>query len=180
MAQLRKVALWLSPPYPDAPDAARYHADDVWLGQPGRDMGMLKGIEFSNVLIWLTTLWQGEGMSLDILGDGKDGNVPVLARSAELTAAGGQRLLPVDGPVAWGRPVPGQHRRPSPLLVKTADVPEPNGIYRLTTQAQGDAQSLGILNDSKENNISVLSKTTCDDSAHLWKVTSEWPVKEAL
>ncbi|MCK8498642.1 hypothetical protein [Myxococcus fulvus] len=68
----------------------------------------------------------------------------------------------------------------APLLVRTADVPEPNGIYRLTTQAQGDAQSLGILNDSKENNISVLSRTTCDDSAQLWEVTSEWPVKEAL
>ncbi|MFY1827589.1 RICIN domain-containing protein [Myxococcus fulvus] len=327
VAQLRKVVLWLSPPYPDAPDAARYHAGRVWLGQPGRNLAMLKGVEFSNVLIFeketrrmplfvlhelahayydqvlhqhadiraayaravasksyecverrrasdkpitferayailddweyfsetseaffgrndyfpftreelashdpgmlvllermwqmptttatppatpppsaafdarcyyrLTTLWQGEGMSLDILGDGKDDNVPILARSAELTgqkwkvtpeANGYYRLTTQWRGADLSLASTADNR---PLLVKTADVPEqrwklipePNGIYRLTTQAQGDTQSLGILNDSKENNISVLSKTTCNDSAQLWKVTSEWPVKDAL
>ncbi|PTL75004.1 RICIN domain-containing protein [Vitiosangium sp. GDMCC 1.1324] len=320
VAQLRKVTLWLSPPYPDAEDAGRYHAGKVWLGQPGRNMAMLKGIEFSNVLIFeketkrmplfvlhelahayydqvlhqhadiraayalavasrsyecverrrgpdkpitferayailddweyfsetseaffgrndyypftreelanhdpgmlallermwqmptttttttttppasaafdarcyyrLTTLWQGEGMSLDILGDGKADNVPILARSGEFTgqkwkltpeANGYYRLTTQWRGTSLSLASTAGNR---PLLVKSADVPEqrwklipePNGIYRLTTQAQGDAQSLGILNDSKDNNIPVLAKTACSDSGQLWKVTSE-------
>nr|AYM52831.1 hypothetical protein [Myxococcus fulvus] len=324
VVQLRKVTLWLSPPYPDAPDAARYHAGKVWLGQPGRNMAMLKSIEFSNVLIFeketrrmpvfvlhelahayydqvlgehadiktayaravanrsyecverrrapdqpttferayaildeweyfaetsealfgrndfypftredlgkhdpamlallqqvwqmpttttpttstpppvsaafdarcyyrLTTLWQGEGMSLDILGDGKANNVPILARTGEFTgqmwkltpeANGFYRLTTQWRGTSLSLANTAGNR---PLLVKSAAVPEqrwklipePNGIYRLTTQAQGDALSLGIVNDSKANNIPILAKTVCSDSGQMWKVTSEHPV----
>ncbi|AKF87101.1 hypothetical protein MFUL124B02_37610 [Myxococcus fulvus 124B02] len=325
VAQLRKVVLWLSPPYPDAEDAGRYHAGDVWLGQPGRNMAMLKGIEFSNVLIFeketqrmplfvlhelahayfdqvlhqhadiqsaylravanrnydcverrrglerpisfepayaisdvweyfaetseaffgrndfypftreelgnhdpgmlallermwqmpttttpatptpppasatfdarcyyrLTTLWQGEGMSLDILGDGKADNVPVLARTGEYTgqkwkltpeANGYYRLTTQWRGTTLSLANTADNR---PLLVKSAAVPEqrwklipePNGIFRLTTQAQGDAMSLGIVNDSKTNTTATLAKTACSDSGQLWKVTAERPVR---
>lgn len=320
VAQLRKVKLWLSPPYPDAEDAARYHAGDVWLSQPGRNMAMLKSIEFSNVLsfeketqrmpvfvlhelahayydrvlgepadikaayaravanrsydcverkwapdqptaferayallddweyfaetsealfgrndfypftredlgkhdpgmlallqqAWqmpttttptppttptspptpaafdarcyyrLTTVWQGEGMSLDILGDGKADNVPILARTRGVTgqfwkltpeANGFYRLTTQWRGTSLSLANTAGNR---PLLVKSAAVPEqrwklvpqPNGIYRLTTQAQGDALSLGIVND----NNPILAKTDRNDSGQLWKVTSE-------
>ncbi|NRD45242.1 hypothetical protein, partial [Corallococcus exiguus] len=43
--------------------------------------------------------------------------------------------------------------------------------YRLTTQAQGDALSLDIVNDSRANNVPILAKTGCNDSGQLWKVT---------
>jgi hypothetical protein len=52
VAQLRKVTLWLSPPYPNEPEAARYHAGDAWMLQNGRTPAMVKSIEFSNVFIF--------------------------------------------------------------------------------------------------------------------------------
>jgi len=89
----------------------------------------------------LTTLWHVAGMSLDILNDGKDNNVPILARTGNYA---GQ---------LWKL------------------TPEANGFYRLTTQAQGDALSLDIVNDNRANNIPILAKTGCNDSGQLWKVT---------
>ncbi|MCP3059555.1 RICIN domain-containing protein [Myxococcus sp. K38C18041901] len=329
VARLRKVNLWLSPPYPDAREGGRYHAGDAWLGQPGRNMAMLKSIEFSNVLIFeketqrmplfvfhelahayydhvlhehadikaayaravanrsyecverrrgadlpisyepayaildeweyfsetseaffsrndfypftredlakhdpgmlallermwqmptttkptppttdtppvaaafdarcyyrLTTLWQGEGMSLDILGDRKADNLPILARTQGLTGQKWKLTPEANGyyrlTTQWHGTslslanTAGNH----PLLVKSADVPEqrwklipePNGIYRLTTQAQGDALSLGIVNDGKTNTTVTLAKTVCSDSGQLWKVTAEPPVRDS-
>ncbi|MCP3166359.1 RICIN domain-containing protein [Myxococcus qinghaiensis] len=331
VAQLRKVTLWLSPPYPGEPPVARYHAGDVLLRQSGRNLAMLKSIEFSNVLIFeketrrmpifvlhelshayydhvlgehagimaayaraienksydcverwrgpevpatferayamnddweffaetsealfgrndfypftredlarhdpgmlallqqvwqlpttttptppttstpspvsapfdarcyyrLTTLWQGDGMSLDILGDDKANNIPILARTGRYTgqlwkltpeANGFYRLTTQWRGTSLSLANTAGNR---PLLVKSAAVPEqrwklipePNGIYRLTTQAQGDALSLDIVNDSRANNIPILAKTGCNDSGQLWKVTSERPVEDSL
>ncbi|MHA7628621.1 RICIN domain-containing protein [Corallococcus sp. M7] len=331
VAQLRKVTLWLSPPYPNEPQAARYHAGDVLLRQSGRSLAMLKSIEFSNVLIFeketrrmpvfvlhelshayhdqvlgwehaglaavyaramasksyecversrgpngpqtfepsyamvdvgeyfaensealfgrndfypftreelgkhdpdmlallqqvwkvpapttptpptapnpppvsaaldarcyyqLTTLWQGEGMSLDILYDGKANNAPILARTGKYSgqrwkltpeANGFYRLTTQWRGTSLSLASAGGNR---PLLVKSAAVPEqrwklnpePNGIYRLTTQAQGDALSLDIVNDSKANNIPILDKTGCNDSGQLWKLTSVPPALDS-
>ncbi len=50
--QLRKVKLWLSPPYPHAPQVGEYHPSDMWLSQNGRNPAMAKGIEFTNVRIF--------------------------------------------------------------------------------------------------------------------------------
>ncbi|NPC70490.1 RICIN domain-containing protein, partial [Corallococcus exiguus] len=133
----------------------------------------------------LTTLWQGEGMSLDILYDGKANNVPILARTGDydgqlwkLTpeANGYYRLTTQWRGTSLSLANASGNR---PLLVKSAAVPEqrwklnpePNGIYRLTTQAQGDALSLDIVNDSRANNVPILAKTGCNDSGQLWKVT---------
>jgi hypothetical protein len=322
VAQLRKVKLWLSPPYPNAPQSGQYHAAEAWLIQQGRNPAMVKGIEFSNVFIFeqeskrmpvfvlhelshayydqvlgehagikaayararasksydcverwrgperpttfesayamlddweyfaensealfgrndfypftredlgkhdpgmlallqqvwqvtpattptppatrtpppvsaafdarcyyrLTTLWQGEGMSLDILSDGKANNVPILAQTGEYAgqlwkltpeANGFYRLTNLWRGTRLSLANAAGNR---PLLVKSAAVPEqrwkltpePNGIYRLTTQAQGDALSLDIVNDSMANNIPILAKTGCNDSGQLWKLT---------
>ena len=323
VAQLRKVTLWLSPPYPNEAPRATYHVSENWMRQNGRNLVMLKSIEFSNVFIFekearrmpmlmlhelshayhdqvlgwehdglaavyaramtskrydcverrrapeqpstfqtayamsdvgeyfaetteaffgrndfypftreelgkhdpdmlallqqvwqvtpatagvpptkstppvpaafdarcyyrLTTLWQGEGMSLDILSDGKADNVPILARSGDYSgqmwkltpeANGYYRLTTLwRGPSLSLASTAGN----LPRLVKSAAVPEqrwklipePNGIYRLTTQAQGNALSLDIVNDSRANNIPVLAKTGCSDSGQLWKVTT--------
>lgn len=330
VAQLRKVKLWLSPPYPNEPPAGRYHAGDFLLRQSGRSMALLKSIEFSNVFIFeketqrmplfvlhelshayydqvlgehagilaayaraienksydcverwrgperpntferayamtddweyfaetsealfgrndfypftredlarhdpamlallqqvwrlpttptptppvtpapppvfapfdarcyyrLTTLWQGDGMSLDIIGDGKANNIPILARTGEYSgqlwkltpeANGYYRLTTLWRGTSLSLASTSGNR---PLLVKSAAVPEqrwklipePNGIYRLTTQAQGDALSLDIVNDSKSNNIPILAKTGCDDSGQLWKVTPTRAIEDS-
>ncbi|RKG67794.1 hypothetical protein D7V80_14945 [Corallococcus sp. CA054B] len=330
VAQLRKVTLWLSPPYPNEPQVAWYHAGDALLLQSGRNPAMRKSIEFSNVLIFeketrrmplfvlhelshayhdqvlgwehaglaaayeramasksfdcverwwgpersntferayamtdvgeyfaetsealfgrndfypftreelarhdpgmlallhqlwqlpstttptlpatptpppvsapfdarcyyrLTTLWQGDGMSLDIIGDGKANNTPILAKTGRYTgqlwkltpeANGFYRLTTQWRGTSMSLANTAGNR---PLLVKSADVPEqrwklnpePNGIYRLTTQAQGDALSLDIVNDSRANNIPILAKAGCNDSGQLWKVTPERPVED--
>ncbi|WP_164018039.1 RICIN domain-containing protein [Pyxidicoccus trucidator] len=317
VAQLRKVTLWLSPPYPNEKPRATYHLSESWMSQNGRNLAMLKSVEFSNVFIFeeeskrmpvfvlhelshayhdqvlgwehaglaavyeharacksydrverwrgpeqpntferayamtdvgeyfaenseaffgrndfypftreelgkhdpgmlallqqvwqvptttpptpppvsaafdarcyyrLTTLWQGDGMSLDILSDGKANNVPILAKTGDywgqlwkLTpeANGFYRLTTQWHGTSLSLANTASNR---PLLVKSAAVPEqrwkltpePNGIYRLTTQAQGDALSLDIVNDSRANNIPILDKTGCNDSGQLWKVT---------
>ena len=323
VAQLRKVTLWLSPPYPNEEPRAMYHLGEGWMSQNGRSRAMMKSIEFANVLIFeqeskrmplfvlhelshayhdqvlgwehagladayaramasksydcverrrgpespttferayamtdvgeyfadtsealfgrndfypftredlgkhdpgmlallqqlwqvtptttptpattptpppvpaafdarcyyrLTTLWQGEGMSLDIFNDGKDNNVPILARTGaysvqlwKLTpeANGFYRLTTQWRGTSLSLANTAGNR---PLLVKSAAVPEqrwklvpePNGIYRLTTQAQGDARSLDIVNDSRANNTPILAKTGCNDSGQLWKLT---------
>jgi hypothetical protein len=326
MAQLRKVTLWLSPPYPNAPPKGEYHPDEGWLIRNGRNPAMVKSIEFTNVStfeaaskrmpmfvlhelshayhhqvlgyehaglkaayararasksydcvevvngpelpslferayamtdvpeyfaesseaffgrnetypftredlgkhdpgmlallhqVWqvptttpppppttatlpvssdfdarcyyrLTNLWQGEGMSLDILNDGKDNNVPILNRTGGYTGQMWKLTPEADGfyrlTTQWrGTSLSLAYTAGNrPLLVKSADVPEqrwkltpePNGIYRLTTQAQGDALSLDIVNDSRANNIPILDTTGCNDSGQLWKVTSVGP-----
>jgi hypothetical protein len=52
VAELRKVPLWFSPPYPDAGARAEYHPDASWLRANGRDPGMAKAIEFTNIAIF--------------------------------------------------------------------------------------------------------------------------------
>jgi hypothetical protein len=138
----------------------------------------------------LTTLWQDEGMSLDIFYDGKANNVPILARTSNVAG----QLWKLTPEANGFYRLTTQWRGPSlslanaagnrPLLVKSADVPEqrwklipePNGIYRLTTQAQGDALSLDIVNDGLDNNIPILAKTGCNASGQLWKLTSVQPL----
>ena len=51
VAQLRKVAIWVSPEYPGVKPKAEYHPGEGWLREHGRDPAMLKGVEFSNVRI---------------------------------------------------------------------------------------------------------------------------------
>ncbi len=48
VAQLKKVTLWLSPPYGKGA-GAEYHPGAGWLKQNGRNPAMVKGVEFSGV-----------------------------------------------------------------------------------------------------------------------------------
>ena len=51
-AELRKVALWISPEYPQTPPRAEYHPNAEWLREHGRDPAMANGVEFTNVRIF--------------------------------------------------------------------------------------------------------------------------------
>ena len=51
VAELRKVALWVSPEYPGVKPRAEYHPGEDWLREQGRDVAMVKGVEFTNVRI---------------------------------------------------------------------------------------------------------------------------------
>ncbi len=48
-AQLRKVTLWFSPPYPGLEPKGDYHPSAAWLRSHGRNHAMAKGIEFTNI-----------------------------------------------------------------------------------------------------------------------------------
>ncbi len=52
VAELRQVALWVSPEYPGIPPKAEYHPNADWLRRHGRDPAMAKGVEFTNVRIF--------------------------------------------------------------------------------------------------------------------------------
>ncbi|NPD28519.1 hypothetical protein [Corallococcus exiguus] len=52
VAQLRKVTLWLSPPYPNEEPRATYPLSESWMSLNGRNLAMLKSVEFSNVFIF--------------------------------------------------------------------------------------------------------------------------------
>lgn len=77
----------------------------------------------------LTTKWQGDKKSLDIVNDGKNNNQPILAVTGDYS---------------------GQYWKITPTG---------NGYYRLTTEWQGTGKSLDIVNDGKNNNRIILSKT---------------------
>jgi hypothetical protein len=49
LAKLRKVTLWLSPPYANARPRAEYHPGAEWLKANGRNPAMAKGVEFTDV-----------------------------------------------------------------------------------------------------------------------------------
>lgn len=49
LARLRKVTLWLSPPYANARPRAEYHPGAEWLKANGRNPAMVKGVEFTDV-----------------------------------------------------------------------------------------------------------------------------------
>lgn len=52
LAELQKVPLWLSPEYPGISPKAEYHPDVGWLRNNGRNPGMVKNVEFTNISIF--------------------------------------------------------------------------------------------------------------------------------
>src|SRR5687768_14242414 len=77
----------------------------------------------------LTTLWQGECKSLDIINDRYYNNNPILAQTGDYS---------------------GQYWKIAPLN---------DGYYRLTTLWQRDGKSLDIINDGINNNRPILAPT---------------------
>jgi len=136
----------------------------------------------------LTTQWQGEGKSLDVLNDGKDNNKLILNKTGEYT---GQfwKLTPVGNgyyriTCQWqgdGKSLDivndGKNNN-QPILAKTGPYSGQywkftavgNGYYRLTSQWQGPGKSLDIVNDGKNNNKTVLAKTA-NYTGQFWKLT---------
>jgi len=49
LAELRKVRIYLSPPYPGLSPKAEYHPSAGWLRANGRDPAMAKAVEFTNL-----------------------------------------------------------------------------------------------------------------------------------
>jgi hypothetical protein len=52
LAELRKVPLWISPPYEGFPQRAEYHPNPGWLRDNKRDPAMAKAVEFTSVAIF--------------------------------------------------------------------------------------------------------------------------------
>lgn len=52
VAKLREVTLWISPEYPGVQPKAEYHPGAGWLRENGRDVAMVKSVEFTNVRIF--------------------------------------------------------------------------------------------------------------------------------
>ncbi|CAF2217890.1 unnamed protein product [Rotaria magnacalcarata] len=112
-----------------------------------------KRIFVANAYYRLTTRWQSDGKSLDIVNDGKNNNQIILAKTGNYS---------------------GQHWKIT--LVE-------DGYYRLTTQWQGDDKSLDIVNDGKNNNRIILAKSSnCSGqywrinllANNYYRITSKW------
>ena len=137
----------------------------------------------------LTTQWQGDGKSLDILNDGQN-NKPILAATANYSSQM-WKLTPLGNgfyrlTTQWqgdGKSLDiindGQNNKP--ILAATGNysgqmwklAPLGNGFYRLTTQWQGDGKSLDIINDG-QNNKPILAATG-NYSGQMWKLTQVTP-----
>lgn len=144
----------------------------------------------------LTTEWQGECRSLDVINDGTNDQV-ALRKTADV--AGQYWRIAADGgffrlSTQWlgagkSLDIRNDGRNDTPVLAATGDVsgqhwrivPLADGYYRLTTQWQGPGKSLDIKNDG-QNDRPVLAATG-DFSGQRWRITKETavgPVPPAL
>ncbi|CAF4899864.1 unnamed protein product [Rotaria sp. Silwood1] len=136
----------------------------------------------------LTTQWQGNNKSLDVVNDGKNNNQLILATTGNYS---GQywKITPTDNgfyrlTTQWqgdkkSLDVVNDGKNNNRLiLAKTGNysgqswriTETGNGFYRLTTQWQGDDKSLSIVKDGKNNNQLILAKTS-DCQEQYWKIT---------
>ncbi|CAF1671385.1 unnamed protein product [Rotaria sp. Silwood1] len=136
----------------------------------------------------LTTQWQGNNKSLDVVNDGKNNNQLILATTGNYS---GQywKITPTDNgfyrlTTQWqgdkkSLDVVNDGKNNNRLiLAKTGNysgqswriTATGNGFYRLTTQWQGDDKSLSIVKDGKNNNQLILAKTS-DCQEQYWKIT---------
>jgi len=133
----------------------------------------------------LTTQWQGDGKSLDVVNDGKN-NQLILAQTDNLSGQS-WKITPLAGgyyrlTTQWqgngkSLDVVNDGKNNRLILAKTANVsgqfwkitPSGDGYYRLTTQWQGDGKSLDVVNDGKNNQL-ILAQTD-NVSGQFWKIT---------
>lgn len=136
----------------------------------------------------LTTEWQGDGKSLDVVNDGKNNNRLVLADTGDFsgqywkfTPVGGgyYRLTTEWQGVGKSLDVVNDGKSNNQLiLAKTGKftgqyweiTPWGNGYYRLTTKWQGVRKSLDVVNDGQGNNQLILADTA-EVSGQNWKIT---------
>ncbi len=142
----------------------------------------------------LTTQWQGEGKSLDVVNDGKNNRVQ-LAKTGKFT---GQywKITPVGNghfrlTTQWqgagkSLDVVNDGKNNQVQLAKTGNftgqfwkiTPVGNGYYRLTTQWQGAGKSLDVVNDGKNNQVQLAK--TGNFTGQLWKIDEISTQKEAV
>lgn len=133
----------------------------------------------------LTTQWQGDGKSLDILNDGTN-NHPWLGDTGPYS---GQfwKLTPVGNgyyrlTTQWlgeekSLDIINDGTNNKPIMTNTGGytgqywklTPLPGGYYRLTTQWLGDGRSLDVINDG--NNNQVILTESANASGQYWKLT---------
>lgn len=140
----------------------------------------------TNYYYRLTTQWQGDGKSLDIVND-QAKNTPALANSGnfsgqfwKLTPLGdghyrlttqwqgdGKSLDIVNDGKNNNRPVLGNSGNYSGQMWKIS--PSSGGFHRLTTKWKGDCEALDIINDGRNNSL-ILGKGA-NVSGQAWKLT---------
>ena len=137
----------------------------------------------------LTTKWQGDAKSLDIVNDGKNNNRPILANTGNFSGQywkiapvgdGYYRLTTKWQGTAKSLDVVSDGKNNNQLiLAKTGNysgqywkiTPVGDGYYRLTTQWQGAGKSLDIVNDGTNNNQPILAHTG-NYSGQFWRLTA--------
>lgn len=133
----------------------------------------------------LTTQWQGDGKSLDVVNDGKNNQLilaptdNVSGQSWKITPLGEgyYRLTTEWQGIGKSLDVVNDGKNNQLILAKAANVsgqfwritPAGAGYYRLTTQWQGNGKSLDVVNDGKNNQL-ILAKTA-NVSGQFWKIT---------
>ncbi|NOK15617.1 RICIN domain-containing protein [Corallococcus carmarthensis] len=205
-ADVEAVTLWMSPQYAGFPPTAEFHYHAAWLRQHGRNPAMVwrtpqtpaplpqpvpqvpETVSFDSRCYYrLTTQWRGDGLSLDIINDGKN-NTPILAKTAMVPGQRWKLLPEANGAhrlvTQWrGKGLSLANTASNqPLLVDTAAAPEQlwrvtpelDGTLRLTNLAQDASLSLDILYDGKANITPILAPTR-DVSGQLWNVTQVAP-----
>ncbi|CAF1013861.1 unnamed protein product [Rotaria sordida] len=136
----------------------------------------------------LTTQWQGNNKSLDVVNDGKNNNQLILATTGNYS---GQywKITPTDNgfyrlTTQWqgdkkSLDIVNDGKNNNQLILATTGnysgqswkiTPTGNGFYRLTTQWQGDDKSFSVVKDGKNNNQLILAKTS-DCQEQYWKIT---------
>lgn len=139
----------------------------------------------------LSSQWQGEGLSLDVINDGKNNQIQ-LARTGEYS---GQlwKFTPMPGGFyritsQWqgeGKSLDvvndGKNNRLQ--LADTGDysgqfwkiIPQGNGYAKLTTQWQGDGKALDVINDGRNNRLQLANSGNY--SGQFWKLTKYQPAQ---
>ncbi len=143
----------------------------------------------------LTTQWQGDGKSLDVVNDGKNNRIQ-LAPTGNFTGQywrftslgnGFYKMSTQFLSDSKSLDVVNDGKNNQLQITNTANysgqswkiTPIGNGFYRLTTQWQGDGKSLDVVNDGKNNRLQLAP--TAGYSGQMWKLTRLTPIqKESL
>ena len=133
----------------------------------------------------LTTKWQGEGKSLDVVNDGKNNKLQ-LAKTGKYSGQywkispmgnGYYRLTTKWQGEGKSLDVVNDGKNNKLQLAKTGRYsgqywkisPMGNGYYRLTTKWQGEGKSLDVVNDGKNNKLQLAK--TGKYSGQYWKIS---------
>lgn len=138
-----------------------------------------------NTYYRLTTQWQGDGKSLDVINDGTNNRIH-LAQTGDysgqywkFTPSGNDYYRVTTQWLGDGKSldVVNDGRNNQLQLADSGNysgqfwrvIPIGNGYFRLTTQWQGDGKSLDVVNDGRNNRLQLAD--TGNFSGQFWKLT---------